>query len=598
MIRSTYTSRASRAAPGRSLERANDARKESQGAVKRAVAGLVLTVLVLGWAGHGFAASPDAAISGVVRDSHGTPQMGALIELLAGDTSTVASTFTDDHGRYIIASVIPGRYEIRATAAFLVPLTRNNLRLQAGAQAVINLTMTTLFEAANWLPAQSRRADEPADDWKWTLRSTASRPLLRLTDPESGAEISTSSTERRRAVEQGRLEVTNGDGGFAEGGLHQVLMVTRSLEDGDGAVLRADLGNSGTVGSPRMSADVSVGYERRTQFGSTRMVSQMQTHPELTAAGGDTGFGVLRFASTQEMQIGDAVLIDAGTLMAAERLAASRIEAEPFIRIAVRPGDNTLVVYRYATSRELQSSQDLDRLKPVGPMIADAEGRPLSGKGAHHEVGVSRKMGSRVLTASGYVGRVSDDSIGGSGVMDMKEEQGLALVADPVTDTFRLAAGSYNDRGVSVSVEQTLTPALSASVEYDLGTALERARDLQTLATAAAELRVQTAQALTVLMHGKLLRTGTNLRAEYRWQPAESLTQVNAYNAGPNEAYLSFFIRQRLACGRFLPNGVDAVVEATNLLEQGYQPVLAPDGRTLFLAQVPRSIQGGLAFNF
>jgi hypothetical protein len=73
---------------------------------------------------------------------------------------------------------------------------------------------------------------------------------------------------------------------------------------------------------------------------------------------------------------------------------------------------------------------------------------------------------------------------------------------------------------------------------------------------------------------------------------------VNAYNASPNEAYLSFYLRQRLACGHFLPNGMDAVVEATNLLEQGYQPVLAPDGRTLFLAQVPRAIQGGLAFNF
>jgi hypothetical protein len=26
--------------------------------------------------------------------------------------------------------------------------------------------------------------------------------------------------------------------------------------------------------------------------------------------------------------------------------------------------------------------------------------------------------------------------------------------------------------------------------------------------------------------------------------------------------------------------------------------VLAPDGHTLFLAQLPRAIQGGLAFNF
>jgi hypothetical protein len=542
----------------------------------------------------------------VVRDSHGTPQMGALIELLTADAGTVASAFTDDHGRYIIPAVLPGRYQIRATAAFLVPVTRANLRLQAGAQAIINLTMSTMFEAANWLPAQSRRSDEPADDWKWTLRSTANRPLLRLVDPSDGSAVSTSAADRRRAVSQGRMTVTNGDGAFADGGLHQVLMVSRSLEDGDGAVLRADIGDTNSGGVQGVSADVSLGYERRSQFGSTRMVSNAEMHPEIAAVGGVTGFSVLRLASTQEMALGDAVVIDAGTLMAAERLAASRFSAEPYIRVAVRPGENTLLVYRYASGRELQSSEDLDRLKPVNPMLADAQGRPLSGRGRHHELSVSEKMGSRVLSMAVYEDHVSDDSIGGSGSMDMKAEEGLALVADPTTETFRLATGPYAARGLSVGMLQTLTPALSASVEYDLGTALEHARgsmspdaqDLQTLAAAVAELHAETAQAVTVVLHGKLLRSGTSMRAEYRWQPLDSLTQVNAYNATPNEAYLSFYLRQRLACGRFLPNGVDAVVEATNLLEQGYQPVLAPDGHTLFLAQVPRAIQGGLAFNF
>jgi hypothetical protein len=118
------------------------------------------------------------------------------------------------------------------------------------------------------------------------------------------------------------------------------------------------------------------------------------------------------------------------------------------------------------------------------------------------------------------------------------------------------------------------------------------------LAMAAAELHAKTAQAVTLALHGKIVRSGTTIRAEYRWQPQESLTQVNPYNADPNEAYLSIYLRQRLACGRFLPNGLDAVVEATNLLEQGYQPVLAADGHTLFLAQMPRAIQAGLAFNF
>jgi hypothetical protein len=108
----------------------------------------------------------------------------------------------------------------------------------------------------------------------------------------------------------------------------------------------------------------------------------------------------------------------------------------------------------------------------------------------------------------------------------------------------------------------------------------------------------QRTPAASFAVRGKILRSGTALKAEYRWQRLSTLTQVNAYNVMPDEAYLGFFVRQRIWAGRFLPQGMDAVVEATNLLEQGYRPVLAPDGQTLFLAQVPRGIQGGLAFNF
>src|SRR5215469_4745294 len=165
---------------------------------------------------------------------------------------------------------------------------------------------------------------------------------------------------------------------------------------------------------------------------------------------------MVRLASTQQMSMGDAVMIDAGTLMMAERLAATIFDAEPYLRVAVRPGDDLLVVYRYASGRELQSAEDLDHLKPGNPLLADAQGRPLSGRGMHNEVNVSKKMGSRVLSAAAYIDRVNHDSVGGSGVMDMKAEQGMALVADPVTGTFKLATGSFTGRGMSVSLQQRL----------------------------------------------------------------------------------------------------------------------------------------------
>ncbi len=90
------------------------------------------------------------------------------------------------------------------------------------------------------------------------------------------------------------------------------------MEDGDGAVLRADVGDVQTGGySAQPSVALITGYERRSPLGgSTRLVSSFQSHPELTDGGTTAGFQVLRLASTQQFALGDMFLIDVGTLMA------------------------------------------------------------------------------------------------------------------------------------------------------------------------------------------------------------------------------------------------------------------------------------------
>lgn len=546
------------------------------------------------------AASPDAALSGVVRDSHGTPQMGALVTLLTSGSSTIATAFTDDHGRYIIPSVLPGRYQLRATAAFFSPATKPNIRLQAGAQAIVNLTMSTLFEVENWLPAQRRMADEPADDWKWTLKASATRPLLRLTDPEDGAEISSSGEAAHKSVNQGRVSVLSGDGQFGEGGTHQVLMLNRTLENNDSAVFRADVGDPVSPYPSGGSVAVSAGYEKRSMLGgSTRLVSIVQSHPELMDAGTATGFEVVELASTQQIELGDMVEIDAGTLVEAERLERTRMMARPFLHASVRPTDDVLLEYRYARSRELESSEDLDRLKPAIAVLTDAQGRPLDPDGGHHELAVSRKLGKdRAITFAAYADSFNAATLTGGGTIDRSAIESLPMIADPTTGTFRLAGPGYHAKGVSVSFVEPLTPAVSAVFEYDLGTALVNLGGTPSMADLQSSLVARTEPAARASLRGHIAKTGTALKAEYRWQPLDTVTAVNAYNVSPDQAYLTFVVRQRLWAGRFLPSGLDAVVAATNLLEQGYQPVLAPDGKTLFLAQVPRAIQAGLAFNF
>lgn len=550
-------------------------------------------------AASGTVSSHSAILSGVVRDSQGVPQMGAVIQLLTADATTVATAFTDDHGRYIIHAVLPGSYQLRATAAFFLPASRQNVHLLAGAQAIVNLTMSTMAEAVNWLPAQKRRAEEPVDDWKWTLRSSANRPLLRLADDD--VLISSSADNTHKSSTRGEVSVTSGDGGFGQGGIHQVLLLDRTMENGDGAVLRADISGSRSPYPVGPSAEIVAGYERRSPFGgNTRIVTSFQSHPELTD-GASAGAQVMRMASTEEFKFGDTIVLDAGSLLQAERLEYTRLSNQPFIRLSVHPTDGLMVEYRYASGRDLQSSEDLDNLKPSLRLLTDGSGRPLSTKGSHHEVSISRKLGSRTIQFAAYTDHLDNVAVNGSGVLDASDLETIAAVlADPTTGRFALSSPNYSGHGVSVSLVQPITPALAAWFEYDRGTAIES--DLSDATTpvsgAVKGLSAHNSYAASASLRGKILRTGSTVRAEYRWQPPHTLTQVNAFNTPDHNAYLGIYVRQRLWCGHLIPGGIDAVIEATNLLEQGYQPVVASDGHLVFLAQAPRAIQGGFAFNF
>jgi hypothetical protein len=116
--------------------------------------------------------------------------------------------------------------------------------------------------------------------------------------------------------------------------------------------------------------------------------------------------------------------------------------------------------------------------------------------------------------------------------------------------------------------------------------------------TVAAELKTRSTQSATIALKGRVIHSGTQVRASYRYQPEMTVTAVNPFAAFSDQAYLSFLVRQPIRCGKVLPDGLEATVDITNLLEQGYRPVLSRDGHMLFLAQSPRMIQAGLAFNF
>jgi hypothetical protein len=102
--------------------------------------------------------------------------MGAAVEIL-GSAAHAMKVFTDDRGFYSVASLLPGTYSVKVSAPSFLPSLREKIGVRAGAKLIVNITLTTLFEAIQLVPLRTPADD---DDWKWTLRSVANRPILRV----------------------------------------------------------------------------------------------------------------------------------------------------------------------------------------------------------------------------------------------------------------------------------------------------------------------------------------------------------------------------------------------------------------------------------
>src|SRR6516225_3674597 len=158
--------------------------------------------------------APQASVTGMVRDSAGVPQIGAAVQLLRPDMSVVATVYTSSKGRFAFVTVLPGKYAVKAMGMSFLPSLRENVRVRT--TTVVNLTLNTLYEVMQWLPAEPRAGDAQKDDWKWTLRSAANRPLLRWL--EDGPLVVVSEKEGAAPKLKARLMATGQQGTFGENG--------------------------------------------------------------------------------------------------------------------------------------------------------------------------------------------------------------------------------------------------------------------------------------------------------------------------------------------------------------------------------------------
>lgn len=554
-----------------------------------------LAVLIVFGAAPTFGAA-SASVSGLVRDSAGVPQIGAEVQLLRPDQSVVTSVYTDSAGRFAISALAPGRYALKAMGPYFLPSLRENVRVQGA--VVVNLTLNTLYEVIQWLPAQPRAGETQRDDWAWTLRSAANRPLLRWL--QDGPLVVVSDGSGTKPKLKARLMATGQAGTFGESGERFSTAVEDTPADSRELLARVDFA-PGTNGS----MESMLGFRQDLGMaGSVQSVAAVTVAPEIEGAG-DQGLDEAAVHSFEAMHFGEAIEAEVGSTAVVGRLGGDSPSTTtamlPFAKVEWHHGANTLR-YRLATmTLDHAPGEDESEATSWLPAMALRDGGLAIEHGVHQEIGWERQTDASGVGVLVYSDRVDNPVLealdhfaaGGS-------PAAAGMLFDPASGLLRAAGPSFSSAGVEASVGRRLTSNNHIRVSYASGAALVMPALPQAtpLAEVLASARPRHAQTYAISLSGTLDGTGTHWSASYRWQPDGTVTEVAPFAEDAASPFLNARIRQPIHVTRDGSGGLEALLEVRNLLAEGYRPYILSDGSLLLFADDQRSLRAGLAFTF
>lgn len=552
-------------------------------------------VVVMGLTLPLWGAGRTATISGFVRNTQGVPQMGAAVDVV-GNALRTFRAFTDDRGFFSVEGLLPGAYSIKVSAPAFLPTLRERVSVKAGAGILLNLTLTTLFDAVQFSPRNGNTDD---NDWDWVLRSTANRPVLRILPDGSPVVVAARSNGPEL---KGTLSFLAGSSSQGFGSLSDMstgFNVEKSFFAADTLRLGGDVG----YGPGLPNAVLRTSYKHQMSNGSTPEIAL--TMRRLSTP--DLGFHnealqALALSTSDSVALGDVLELKFGSELQTIQFLGKVTAFRPFGSISAHLSPDTVVAYRYSTSRpDRRAEKGFESapadLSETDPRLSMAGYAPALESAHHQEIAVSHRKGKTSMQAAAYFDRVADPAL--TGVGEFSGPDGNVLT-DPYSGTFTYQGGNLDTRGMRLVLERQLISDISATMDYSFGGALDLERDNVSLAEVRDATAVRYRHAITAKLSGGVPCAKTHWIASYGWTSGRTLTPVDMFNASAGQAdpFLNFFVRQPLPGISSMPGHMDVVVEVRNLLAQGYVPVVGQDGRTVYLVDSARAVRGGVAFSF
>jgi hypothetical protein len=520
--------------------------------------------------------------------------MGAVVQILGAANRTL-TVFTDGAGFYAATGLLPGLYSLKVTAPSFLPALREKVGLRPGASLNVNVTLSTLLGVMQLGPIRPL-PDE--DDWKWTLRSVANRPILRVFDDPVSNGI-TEPAEKPSHELSGTLSFLAGSaaGGYGTGSdMSTGFTLERSIFSDGHLSFSGDVG----YGSNLPAGVLRTTYSHRLADGSAPTVGLTvrrfsPSDPNLHNA----TLQALALSAGDDFTVGDVLELKFGSEVQSVQFLGHATAFRPYGSAHLHLSPNTVLEYDYATSRpDLRAEKGFDSspadLSESNPRVSLLGYAPKMESAHHNEVSLSRRIGKNNLRVAAYSDRVGDPALLGTGAITAA---GGFLLPDISSGTFTYAGNTLDTNGLRFVLQHKFSDDLSATLDYAFGGVVDLSKPDVSLQLAQQYLTTQRRQAVAAKLSGTTAHTHTRWIASYRWVNGPAVTPVDMFNASPGQSdpFLNIFLRQPIPS---LGGHMEAIIDVRNLLAQGYVPVLGQDGQTVYLVQAARSVRGGLSFTF
>ncbi len=545
--------------------------------------------------------------------------MGAQVELLDKFDRLLQSVLTSPEGRFGFAHLPVDRYSIRVLQTSYLPASRDRIDVKAGIDSMLTIHMATLLssiEVRYLVPTVAM-----SNDWKWVLRTSgATRPITRLVASDGG------KTERKSKVfssTHAQIALTGGDTGTIDESDSLVPDPGASFVVSTNVYGKNQVQLSGTVGQgvgPAPSNFSFVGiYARQSDDSISNVpevkfaVKQIQIR-QANGSGEMAGAGSLSvrdvtMSSYQVLRLpGLNTEVEYGGSAESAAYLGYSTRVSPFARATVAPTKNTQLVMSYSGGRppdELIAHQGRDETalgENAGiaprPQLSYRDGRLQLQRTLSYEAGYKVKEHGRTYSASAFRETVSNGRLNVAGnTSELNQDD---LLSDGISKTAALNIGSYRRHGYLVSADQRIGSSVGVAVAYANLTGFALNGNGIPDADGLGFLHQKGVDLAAVNFHAHAPKAGTRIDAGYGWADRRVIIPSHAYttqniDAGPG---FNAVLHQPLPTITGWTGHFEIVVDAKNLLAEGYLPVNQGKGDKLLVVQSPRALRGGVNFIF